>query len=122
MEFLERLADQRIQEAIERGDFNDLPGAGQPLPDEPELTGVAPELRVAYRIMKNAGMIPEYVQIRREITDLSALLEDCGLDGTVREGLDRKLRFLIQKLGESRSQNLMVQSAYFDALEKQLLR
>lgn len=30
---LESLADRRIREAMERGDFDDLPGAGKPLPD-----------------------------------------------------------------------------------------
>lgn len=120
MELLERLADQRIQEAIERGDFDDLPGAGQPLRDETELAGIAPELRVAYRIMKNAGFLPEPAQIHREISEISQLLANCRMDESMRDDFDKRLRYLRQKLGESRSQNLMVQNAYFDALEKQL--
>ena len=32
LEFWESLADRRIREAAERGEFDDLPGAGEPLP------------------------------------------------------------------------------------------
>ena len=50
------LAERKIEEAIERGDFDDLPGAGRPL-DLDDLDPMLPEeLRMAYRILKNAGM------------------------------------------------------------------
>ena len=52
------LAERRIEEAIARGEFDELPGAGRPL----ELDDVDPllpeELRLAYRILKNAGFSP----------------------------------------------------------------
>ena len=52
------LAEGRIEEAIARGEFDDLPGAGRPL----ELDDIDPllpeELRLAYRILKNAGSAP----------------------------------------------------------------
>jgi hypothetical protein len=50
------LAERRIGEAIERGEFDDLPGAGQPL-DLDDLDPLLPEeLRMAWRILRNAGM------------------------------------------------------------------
>ena len=50
------LAERKIAAAIERGEFDDLPGAGQPL-DLDDLDPLMPEeLRMAYRILKNAGM------------------------------------------------------------------
>lgn len=50
------LAERRIEEAIERGEFDELPGAGQPL-DLDDLDPLLPEeLRMACRILKNAGM------------------------------------------------------------------
>ena len=50
------LAERKIEEAIERGELDDLPGAGQPL-DLDDLDPLLPEeLRMAYRILKNAGM------------------------------------------------------------------
>jgi hypothetical protein len=49
------LAERKIEEAIARGEFDDLPGAGRPL----ELDDIDPlipeELRLVYRILKNAG-------------------------------------------------------------------
>nr|WP_156912827.1 DnaJ family domain-containing protein [Methylocaldum szegediense] len=30
--FLDRIAEEKIREAIERGDLSDLPGAGKPIP------------------------------------------------------------------------------------------
>ena len=54
---LERLAEQRIAEAQAHGDFDDLPGAGEPLPAE-DNAFVPQELRAAYRVLKNAGYLP----------------------------------------------------------------
>jgi hypothetical protein len=52
------LAERKIEEAIERGEFDDLPGAGQSL-DLDDIDPLLPEeLRMAYRILKNAGMGP----------------------------------------------------------------
>ena len=57
---LEFIAEQKIAEAIANGDFDDLPGAGKPLElDDDSL--VPEELRLAYRILKNAGFVPPEV-------------------------------------------------------------
>ena len=49
---LDSLVEARIERAIERGDLTDLPGQGRPILLEDD-TCVAPELRLAYRILKN---------------------------------------------------------------------
>lgn len=73
MHFIDELAERRIAEAIERGELDDLPGAGQPLAlDDAAL--VQPELRVAYRILKNAGYVPPEVESLREIGELERLI------------------------------------------------
>ena len=53
---LEIIAERKIEEAIERGEFDDLPGAGQPLDLDDLDPSLPEELRLAYRILKNAGM------------------------------------------------------------------
>ncbi len=53
---LEIIAERKIEEAIERGEFDDLPGAGQPLDLEDLDPSLPEELRLAYRILRNAGM------------------------------------------------------------------
>ena len=55
MLLLELLAEKKIAEAAERGDLDDLPGAGRPLDLEDDAL-VPEELRMANRILKNAGM------------------------------------------------------------------
>lgn len=66
MTILDRLAEQRIRDAQARGDFDALPGAGRPLDlDEPPF--VPEDIRMAYRILKNAGFLPPEIEARREL-------------------------------------------------------
>ena len=71
---LDALVEARIERAIERGELNDLPGRGYPLSLDDDAC-VAPELRLAYRILKNAGFVPEEVELRREIMSLAVLID-----------------------------------------------
>jgi hypothetical protein len=67
------IAEKRIRDAMDRGEFDDLPGAGRPLElNEDPL--VPPEVRMAYRVLKNAGIVPAEILQRREIADLEALV------------------------------------------------
>jgi hypothetical protein len=72
------LAERRIEEAIARGELADLPGAGRPLElDDDRL--VPQDLRLAYRILKNAGYVPPEVDELREISQLERLVQQgCG--------------------------------------------
>jgi hypothetical protein len=62
---LDFLAEQKIAEAVSRGELDGLPGAGRPL-DLDDDALVPEDLRVAYRILRNAGFVP------REVEDLKA--------------------------------------------------
>lgn len=89
----EIIAEQRIREAMERGEFDRLPGAGQPLRLEDDSM-VPAELRVAYKILKNAGCLPPELELRKEILTLRDLIRAVEDDGErrarIRE-LNRKL-------------------------------
>lgn len=65
------IAERKIAEAMERGDFDDLPGAGRPL-DLSDDALIPEDLRMAYRILKNAGLVPPAV---RKLTLLKARVE-----------------------------------------------
>jgi hypothetical protein len=66
------LVEQKIIEAVARGELDHLPGAGRPLDlDDDPL--VPEELRVAYRILKNAGFVPPEVETLNEIAELERL-------------------------------------------------
>ena len=71
---LDWLVEARIRHANERGELTGLPGQGSPLCLDDD-TGVAPELRLAYRILKNAGFVPEEIELRREIMGLAVLID-----------------------------------------------
>ena len=89
----EIIAEQRIREAIERGEFDRLPGAGQPLKLEDDAM-IPPELRVPYKILKNAGCLPPEIELRKEIVTLRGLIravEDDGERKTKIRELNHKL-------------------------------
>lgn len=76
MSIMSWLADQRIEEAIRKGEFKDLPGHGKPLELE-DLSGVPEDLRMSFKVMKNAGLLPEELQLRAECASLENLLAAC---------------------------------------------
>ena len=61
----ENWLDQAIEEARERGDFDDLPGHGQPL--RIETNDVAPEWDMAFRVLKNAGFALPWMELGKVI-------------------------------------------------------
>jgi hypothetical protein len=68
----EFLAEKKIQEALARGELDELPGAGRPLElDDDSL--IPEDLRLAYRILKNAGFVPPEVEAINEIAVLERM-------------------------------------------------
>ena len=63
---LESLTEKSIREAIEKGDFDNLPGKGQPL-DLSENPFEDPELRTVHRLLRNAGFAPAWLEERKDI-------------------------------------------------------
>lgn len=52
------IAERRITEAMAEGLFDNLPGRGRPLALE-DLSHLAPEVRLAYTILKNSGFLED---------------------------------------------------------------
>jgi len=98
------LVEERIQEALRRGDFDNLPGAGRPLALDDDAL-VPPEVRLAYRILKNAGFVPPEVLERREIAELEHELAGIA-DAVARQHALTKLALLRTRLGLRRSRAL----------------
>ncbi len=73
-----RLTDDRIRKAYEEGEFENLPGYGKKLQLE-DLSNVPPEMRMAYKMMKNAGMMEEQ-QVRSEIEYIEDLIKNAHDD------------------------------------------
>jgi hypothetical protein len=56
------IAVDRIEEAMRKGEFDELPGKGQPL-DLTEYFNTPSEDRMAFSILKSAGVVPLEVEI-----------------------------------------------------------
>lgn len=112
MLLIDSLAEEQIQSAIRRGDFEDLPGQGRPLELEDE-SAVPEELRVAYRLLKNAGCLPPVLGLRNEINEVEGLLNRVEIDSE-QETLRCRLSLLQTRLAiYGREINLLTQqSAY----------
>ncbi len=95
----EQLAERRIEAAIAAGEFDDLPGMGAPL-DLDDDRHVPPELRLAYRVLKNSGFAPEAVMWRQAIALLESKLAD-ERAGPARQRLEAELACMRVRL-ESR--------------------
>ncbi|MBM6997190.1 DUF1992 domain-containing protein [Paenibacillus sp. DXFW5] len=89
MGLLSWLAEQKIAEAMARGEFDDLPGKGKPLKVE-DLSGVPEDLRMAYKLMKNAGYVPEEIQLQQEMVRLADLLAACE-EGPEKQALKKQV-------------------------------
>jgi hypothetical protein len=98
MDFLDRLAERRIADALERGELDDLPGVGAPLPSE-DLDLVPAELRSAYRLLRNAGFVPPQLETLRSIAELEGLIAASD-DPQLRGKRIRRLQLLWQRLEE----------------------
>lgn len=104
MTILDKLAESRIQEAVDRGELDDLPGAGRPLQlDDDSL--VPEDLRMAYRVLKNANYLPPELQTRKDIErveDLLAGLGETESDMAERREAQRRLTLLRMQLDSYR--------------------
>ncbi len=89
MDLFQIVSEDRIKKAYKDGDFDNLAGFGKPLQLE-DLSGIPEELRMAYKIMKNAGYTLEEGRVRQEILSMEDLIKKCE-DGDEKENLQRKL-------------------------------
>lgn len=86
----ENMAEMRIREAIERGQLKNLPGEGKPLVLEPVNPLEPPEERMFNKIMRTLGLLPEEIELQKEIAELKNRLEACE-QGEERDALKKKL-------------------------------
>ena len=71
-----KTVESLLQEAIARGEFDDLPNKGKRL-DLTEYFNTPEETRVAASILKNAGVKPPEVELLRQIAELKNQLAAC---------------------------------------------
>jgi hypothetical protein len=96
VDFLHKLAEDRIEEAQREGLFDNLPGKGKPLNLDDD-SGVPEDLRLTYKILKNSNCLPVEMELRKEIYNLRQLI-DAAIDPETRRELHRELSFLVLRL------------------------
>jgi len=100
MDWMRRIAGERIQEAQKEGLFDNLPGKGKPLTLDDDA-GIPEDLRMTFKILKNSNCLPIELEIRKEIFNLRQLL-NAAVDEETRRELRRELNLLTLELNVKR--------------------
>jgi hypothetical protein len=118
MYLIDKLAEEKIVEAIRRGELDNLPGAGKPLQLDDDAL-VPEELRAGFRLLKNAGYLAPGLQLRKEIGSVEALIVQAR-SREERDVLNRRLRYLLLKLSlASPDTPLLNEQQYLDKINRQ---
>ena len=67
MSWLSRLAERQMQKARLQGQLQGLKGEGKPLPDRPGDAFISPGDAVGFRIMAQAGVLPEEITLKKQV-------------------------------------------------------
>ncbi len=113
LEIFEKIALRKIEEAMNEGAFENLAGAGKPLIFEDE-SFIPEDLRLAYRVLKNAGFSPPELELKKEIVSMRDLINSIDDD----EKRLKKLRELNFKL--TRLSILLNRSLYLEEYESRI--
>ncbi|MBU1155020.1 MAG: DUF1992 domain-containing protein [Proteobacteria bacterium] len=121
MSIFGKLAEERIKQAAERGDFDDLPGKGKPLKLEDD-SNVPEDLRLAYKILKNAGYTPPELEAQKELMRVEDLLANAPDEKTRYQALKR-LNYLTMKFSHLRpNSGIFTNNEYSDRVVEHLCR
>ncbi|GAA6165933.1 hypothetical protein NBRC116590_36370 [Pelagimonas sp. KU-00592-HH] len=92
------LINAKIAEAEAEGAFDNLEGAGKPLPREED-----PENAMLNRLVKEAGGVPEFVSLSRELARLREELLETG-DRTLRQDIMKEMSMMEARIDLARKQ------------------
>ena len=90
------IVEKRIKEAQRNGEFDDLPGHGVPI-EYKEDRHIPEDLRLAYKILKNADCLPPEVEEKKEIRQMEDMLVNIP-DEKEKYKLIKKINYKIMKL------------------------
>lgn len=110
------IAEKKIRESLERGELDDLPGRGRPLKLEDD-SRVPEDLRMSYKILKNADYLPPELAEEKEIATARDLLA-ATTDEREKYKAIQKINFLIMKLNERRRRGSTLEQTqiYYEAV------
>jgi hypothetical protein len=119
MDLFHIIAEEKIKQAIKDGEFDRLPGMGKPLKLD-DLSGIPEDLRMAYRIMKNAGYTEEETNLRKELMTIEDLIKKCD-DDSERQSLQKQLNEKLLRFNRLMSKRgVQTNSSMFKQYERKL--
>ena len=92
----EKIVERKIKEAQEKGEFDNLPGKGKPIEMEDDRH-IPEDLRLAYKVLKNAGCVPPEVALKKEIRQMEDMLDNLS-DEKEKYRHMKKINFMITQL------------------------
>jgi len=99
-----KIVEERILNAQKKGEFDNLEGSGKPLKLNDDRF-VSEDIRLAYKILKNADFVPPEIELKKEINRTEDLL--AGMQETAEKYRTlKKLNFLIMKLNSLRNTSM----------------
>jgi len=115
-----KIVEERIRRAQKKGEFENLEGSGKPL-DLLDDQMVAEELRLTYKILKNADYLPPEIELKKAIQQTEELLSGMG-ETAAKYRTMQKLNFLIMKLNTLRNTSIEFEAPqrYSDKLIEKL--
>jgi len=108
IEAIRIIAERRISEALENGTMDIAAWRNKPLPMTNDNL-VPDELRMAYKILKNAGYLPPEIETKKQIQQIEDLLSTCEDEHTKVRQL-KKLNYLIVKLSAMKGDAVNIES------------
>ncbi|MBA7752116.1 DUF1992 domain-containing protein [Enterobacter sp. RHBSTW-01064] len=119
MWLLDEWVERHISDAQRKGEFDNLPGSGEPLVLEDD-SHIAPELRAGYRLLKNAGCLPPELEQRREAIELVDLLKSVRKDDPQHIDLSRRLTLIELKLRQAGVSTDFLRGEYCERLMQRI--
>ena len=115
-----KIVEKRIQEAQRKGEFDNLPGHGKPIEFE-EDRHIPEDLRLAYKILKNADCLPPEIEEKKEIRQMEDMLANIP-DEKEKYKLIKKINYKIMKLNMqgNKSPLLEEKQIYYSKLVERL--
>ncbi|MDA8480815.1 DUF1992 domain-containing protein [Citrobacter sp. Awk 4] len=115
MWLLDQWAERHIVDAQSKGEFDNLPGSGKALILDDD-SHVPDDLRVGYRLLKNAGCLPPELEQRREAIQLLDILKGIRQDDPQYQEVSRRLSLLELKLRQAGLSTEFLRGEYADKL------
>ncbi len=111
MNLIDQIAEQKIIDALLKGDLDNLSGQGQPLHLD-DNSFVPEELRVAYRLLKNSGFLPPGANLRKEIASMNQLLIEAVSEDEQMK-LSKRMNYLLMQLSVMNPDSSICSEEYY---------